>query len=270
MRYKQILVLGANGMLGQMTVYFFRRVGYKVIPFNEKFTTSTISLLANQINDYEASIIINCIGKIPQKSTNEIDLVTANTLLPLELARKLKNDHLLIHPSTDCVFSGYNNIFYPKNYEVNPKDFYGMSKAWGEFILTSRPNTIITRVSLIGPDKNSEKGLLQWFLSQQSGSTISGFTNHYWNGITTYEWCKQIESLLNTFVPMDRKFIQLGFYNGCSKFELLSCFKEVYKHDVNIVPMSTGQIVDRRLEPELISPDIQQQLIEMKTEYKYE
>lgn len=267
MKYKQIVVLGANGMLGQMVVYFFKRQGYTVLPISQKFTTETISTMMNLLNELEDSIVINCIGKIPQKSLNEMDLTISNTLLPLELSRKLKDTHLLIHPSTDCVFSGTDNIIYPKTSDVNPKDYYGLSKAWGEFILTKRPNTIITRVSIIGPDKNSDKGLLQWFLSQKPGKSVNGFTDHFWNGITTYEWCKQVDNLLQSFTFGDNLFIQLGSSDNCSKYELLLYFNDIFNKGVNIIPFSTGQKVDRRLQPERISPPIKEQLIEMKNNY---
>jgi dTDP-4-dehydrorhamnose reductase len=189
---KKIIVLGSKGMLGQMVIKYFGALGYSTIEFNERISEHTIFPIIKSINKLDDSVVINCIGKIKQKSDDVFTLLWSNSILPMELSRSLKKTHFLIQPSTDCVFTGNRAQSYDVNDFNDAEDVYGWSKSLGEHVLQHRTNTLIVRVSIIGPDYNSDKGLLSWFLNLEEGSTVNGFTNHFWNGITTLEWCKRI------------------------------------------------------------------------------
>ena len=124
--------------------------------------------------------------RIKQKSEEAFDLLWANSILPLSLARSLKSSHILIQPSTDCVFDGHNNIPYNILDTHTASDVYGWSKSLGETAISGRLNSLIIRGTIKRYNK-SNKGLLAWFLNNPSSNTLNGFTNHFWNGITTLE-----------------------------------------------------------------------------------
>src|ERR1035437_8494613 len=233
---KTIVVLGPHGMLGQMVVSWFSHKGYRVIPYEGRFEENSKWLFLNSLNEQEDVIVINCIGKIKQKSTNELDLIWSNSILPLALCEHLKRSVCLIHPSTDCVFDGLTDTPYATNSVPNALDSYGWSKRLGECALSNRPNTFILRVSIIGPDKNPEgKGLLAWFLSNKAGAHLNGFTNHLWNGITTLEWCQQVEKIIHNNIPARPcELIQLGTKEYFTKYQMLELFQKIYQTDFTI------------------------------------
>src|SRR5437588_2337824 len=160
MNSRPIIILGSNGMLGQMANYYFRRQRHKVIAVTERFEELTKWSFISFLVQYPESIVINCIGRIKQKTDDEKDLLWTNAILPLTLSRYLLPTQTIVHPSTDCVFSGVAGRPYSVNNETDARDSYGWSKILGEEALKNRANTLIPRVSIIGPDKNKKaKGL---------------------------------------------------------------------------------------------------------------
>lgn len=262
--YRNIIVLGPNGMLGQMVQKYFSEKKFNVIAYNEKFTSKNILQFVDTLNDIEDSIVINCIGRIKQKSEDPYELFLSNTLLPLEIQRRLKKSHIFIQPSTDCVFNGLDKTAnYSFSYH-NAEDIYGISKSLGETAIINRENSLVIRVSIIGPDSNSNKGLLSWFLSNPPGSMLNGYSNHFWNGITTLEWCEKLHTFLmdkRLFASLlEKKLIQLGTQMHYSKFEMLVMFNSIFQRNYVINPIETEIGINRCLVPEIISNSLEEQL----------
>jgi dTDP-4-dehydrorhamnose reductase len=267
MKKKIVIILGSKGMLGQMVQRYFGPENYEVIALNDRFTEDKFTPYINKINSFESGIVINCIGKIKQKSNDTLDLLWSNTVLPLELSRSLDNKHFLVQPSTDCVFNGQSSIPYPQSHQNDAQDIYGWSKSLGETAISGRKNSLIVRVSIIGPDNNSDKGLLSWFLNLPDGSKVNGFTNHFWNGITTLEWCKQVESLLSKIdfnQEQESELVQLGTRQLYSKYEMLKVFQHEFGTKIEITPFNSGGNINRCLEPKIFSPTLEDQIIELK------
>ncbi len=260
---RPIIVLGHAGMLGQMAVKYFDKQGYTIITLSTRFEPGTHQEFMNEIRNYPDAIVINAIGKIKQKTDEDSELLWANAILPLELQNHLLPSQTLIHPSTDCVFSGKKGKPYSINDEPDATDSYGWSKRLGEIALMDRPNTLILRVSIIGPDNSpSPKGLLSWFLAQPEGSKLNGYTNHFWNGITTLEWCRKAEKLMQT-QPDGFRILQLGTEKKYSKYEMLKLFGEFFKTNYAILPIEQTEAIDRRLTAMIISHDLDFQLKEL-------
>jgi len=260
----KIILLGSKGMLGQMVKSFFVKEGYEIITYDRRFDENSIHNYFDELNSIESSLVINCIGRIKQKSDLAYDLLLSNSIFPLELSRSLKSNHMLIHPSTDCVFDGISQNPYSTTDKHTSSDIYGISKSLGEAALLSRSNTLIIRVSIIGPDTLSCKGLLSWFLNNSSDSKLHGYTNHYWNGITTLEWCEKLlfflrnKKLLNDL--LERKIIQLGTDQIYSKYKMLSLFNLVFKKNFSIIPFEAPTFVNRSLKPDIISMPLDLQM----------
>jgi dTDP-4-dehydrorhamnose reductase len=263
----KIIVLGANGMLGQMVYKYFTKHNYEVIVIRSRFEVNNFASFIDEINALENGIVINCIGVIKQKSTDISELLWGNSILPLELARSLKQEHVLIQPSTDCIFNGRSVEPYDVDKKSDANDIYGWSKSLAETAVLSRSKSLIMRVSIIGPDMNSNKGLLSWFLSNSEKSQLKGFTNHLWNGITTLEWCKKLEEIIikdhNLLNLNNQRLVQLGTENIYSKFKMLCKFQGVFKTNFTIVPHKTEDTVNRCLKPQIASPSLEEQLIEL-------
>jgi dTDP-4-dehydrorhamnose reductase len=256
-----LIVLGSRGMLGQMVKRYFSEQGFEVSCYDQHFGYEDRSAFSAFLKTLRSAIVINCIGKIKQKTNEASELVLANTLLPATLRNNLHKDIILIHPSTDCVFNGRAGAAYPVSHEADAEDDYGWSKRMGEVVLEGRPNTLIPRVSIIGPDHNpAGRGLLAWVKSNAPGSQLQGYTDHLWNGITTLEWCRQIHQYIQQNKNFPFRLIQWGTAGHSTKYEMLVLFNKLFELGLRIQPVETADPIDRRLVPDIICKPLPEQL----------
>ena len=260
--YQNIIILGSQGMLGKNVNYYFRDK-FKVHLINKKITPRNLTSVIGLINRKKKSIIFNCIGAIPQKKIKDKDMFFSNYLITKKFSENLSKKHFLIHPSTDCVFDGNSKTSYKKNDQTNAKDFYGITKLLSEKVLENRNNTLIVRVSIIGKNTKTKKDLLTWFLHNKK--KLNGYTNHFWNGITTLEWCKKIEYILKFKKKYNNsiKLIQLGTKEIYSKYEMLKIFQKIFEKKI-IINRKKTQFINRTLKPDVYSPNLEIQLEEFK------
>lgn len=253
----KILVLGSRGMLGQMCEHYFRKTKHEVVNDSKKFNNENIFEKIKEINSLSIDVVINCIGKIPQKE--KAKFFFENTVLPHILAEQLENNILFVQPSTDCVFSGKKDYPYETKSHQNAIDNYGISKAIAEKLVLSRKNSLVVRTSIIGPDKNSKAGLLEWVMSSKN-KKIDGYMNHYWSGITTLEWCYQVHQLLENGT---NGLFQIGIPEGISKFTLIKNIIDIFDIECNLNPINHTKNVNKSLIPDIICKPIEDQLSEL-------
>ncbi len=188
----------------------------------------------------EIDAVVNCAGIIkPHSLKNPEITMFINGSLPHILSAEYKEK--LIQITTDCAFSGVSGAPYSEESPKSPNDLYGLSKALGE----PSANSLILRTSIIGPELGEGSSLIAWF-KKQEGQTITGFTNHFWNGITTRQFGKVCARIIN-----DRgSFPSFGLFhifgNDVSKYDMLLAFKEKYKINA-IIEKAEVAAVDRRL-----------------------
>jgi dTDP-4-dehydrorhamnose reductase len=219
----------------------------------------------NQIKNSNADFIINCVGAIPQKKYSKEYYEFLNIELPIFLETTSKK---IIHPSTDCEFSG--KLPYPQKYSKDDirdaDDDYGMSKAKiSEKIVKNFNNTKIIRTSIIGHELTDHFSLLEWFLSTKEGETLNGYTNYYWNGITTLQWCKIAEEIILNWNTAD-VLTQIGV-NELNKFDLLKIIKKVYLKSNTINKYLMEKPLNKMLISNRLIPNIEEQLMELKNFY---
>ncbi len=193
--------------------------------------------------------VINCIGVVKTRITSEnsksiSEAIRINSLFPFELARACERfDIRLIQIATDCVFSGkVGNYLEASEHDAN--DVYGKTKSLGE---VNSEIVMNLRSSIIGPEINNKYSLLEWFRNQPHGAEIDGYSNHYWNGVTTLSFAKVCEAMIvqNFFrsgvshlVPKDQ----------ISKFELLGLLRAKFsREDLRIRSIATSVYTNRTL-----------------------
>jgi len=268
----KILILG-NGMLGKtLRDYFISLEEYEVITIHPdgqgRFPAQSYKDNITK-HDSPETLIINGVGQIPQKGKD----FSINYELPKFLVDNINNAKV-INISTDCVFSGkkfLTKAFVGNNNKYDELDAageYGLSKIKGEQIINGTKDSFKTiRTSIIGLGDSNDHGLLCWFLTLPKNSIIRGFSNHFWQGLTTLELSKFIHRVLSSWGEWD-KLIQVGSKNIYSKYELLQIFRQVFKRkDVKILFDSHGYC-NRSLVSDETMSDIEQQLIEFKKFYK--
>jgi dTDP-4-dehydrorhamnose reductase len=103
------------------------------------------------------------------------------------------------------------------------------------------------RCSIIGRELKTKISLYDWFLNMPINSSVRGFTNHFWNGLTTTSFARIAAGIIRSdnFVPGVHHVIPS---DSLSKFQLLNVIAEYnQRFDLTIDPFDTEVPVDRRL-----------------------
>ena len=233
----KILILGHNGLLGNMVYSFFNNEKYELITTDLRWPDDNFkSFVSNQKVDY----IINCIGVIPQKQPDVELYDLVNYQLPLWL------DSLgirIIHPDTD-----------------EPEDTpYGAAKAMARENISI--NTKIIKTSIIGFEKNSNYSFLDWFLTAEG--TVNGFTNQMWNGNTTLEWSKWAEKIIKKWEDFKNITVLANPY-CLSKYEILEKIKMVFDKNIQIIPTESSLAKNNCMDGDYMTPNLILQLKELQ------
>lgn len=237
----KILILGSNGMLGHMVKLYLSKF-HDIEIIKDRWPSKYFK---DQILENKASVLINCIGAIPQK-TNKYQV---NWELPIWLDENFKGR--IIHPSTDCEMD---------------EDDYGISKRKAaEWLLKNAKRTKIIKTSIIGPELNGHASFLNWFLSNKDGTSINGYSNHMWNGITTLSWAKFSKSLIENWTIYP---IRTVLSSQCiSKYELCVICNTVFDRKILINPFRTEKSFNKCLVPDIELDNIEIQLKELRKFY---
>ena len=258
----KLLILGANGLLGNtLTKYFFEKNNYETygflrdsskLKFFKRKHISRLIIIQDVLNIYDLrrkikklmpDVIINCIGqtnKIRGENLNNIEkYIKLNSLFPFrlkEICGEIKSR--LIHFSSDCVFSGEKG-FYSEKDNPDPTDIYGKSKLLGEL---DYENIITIRKSVIGHELDSKKGLLEWFLNHEG--IVEGYKEAIFSGLTVLELARIIDMYI--LPNKDIKGIIHLSGDPISKYNLLKIIANQYNKIIKIEPNEDIKI-DRSL-----------------------
>lgn len=245
----KVAVLGNTGMLGHVVENLCKqefdevlgrgRESLEVHPRTLNDLGTKLSMLFGHDTDY----VVNCIGAIKPTFAAASDLsipIYTNAVFPHQLATWGElTDTKVIHITTDCVYSGGRG----KYIEVDPHDAldeYGKSKSLGE-----ATNAMVIRTSIIGPEFGGRKRSFVEWLKGQSGKTINGFTNHYWNGLTTIELTNALMEIMSADVW--RRGLYHVFSEDITKYDMVKTINDIYDLNVNINEFETDSCVDRTL-----------------------
>lgn len=253
-------VIGAKGMLGHAVCKYLTEKNYQIIEITSSGKTQSsnpvaqYNIVLNKIEELESYLkpvdfVINCAGLIKHKTDENSkeslnNLIRVNSLFPLQLTKlSHKLNFKIIQIATDCVYSGTKGN-YSESDTKDPIDHYGFSKVLGEHNDT---NLISLRCSIVGREQNSRIAFLEWVLSHGKDISFNGYTDHFWNGLTTLHFAKIVEGIIkgNNFrsgtfhlVPND----------SISKFELakiiLGCFGTI---EAKITQSKSSKAINRIL-----------------------
>ena len=260
----KVFVLGHRGMLGHVIARYLSEQGMEVLTTDLRYTGLPGDPLMDAVRSSGAEWVINAIGKLDAKTTPSTEMLLVNAQLPVHIKSFLRENQRLIHASTDGVFSGKTGN-YSVNADRDATDIYGFSKILGE-VVAEQGKAIVIRTSVIGPSTKPETGLMDWFLSQKQA--VNGFTNHLWNGVTTLEWAKVAQRIIEEqFVP-SQPILHVGSESPVTKYELVKLFAELWNHRISVSPVESEISVDRSLALDASSASIREQLVELKSWYK--
>lgn len=272
----RVVVFGSSGMLGRyVTAYMSKSNHIDVVPIDRAKLDVVKSLNLEQelgkiVHDCEYAI--NCIGVLKPsiEKTGVSNTIRINSKFP-EMLSNVCDTHEcnLIHICSDCVFSG-NKGKYTEDDTCDAEDLYAISKR------EHPTNTMILRTSFVGEEvREDPRGLLQWVLSASPGTTIPGYTNCMWNGVTCLQLAKAIQCII------DNDTYKHGLYHihsnqDVSKHDLCKMIRDIYELNITIEPVEASsisgstikQVLDRTLRSKhklgIITPSIFNQIYEQR------
>lgn len=258
----RVLILGASGMLGHALLHVLSTtpdlevtgVSRARVPFLEAPNATLISGV-NALNsddlirafaEARPDVVINAVGLIKQleAASNPLITVPVNTLLPFRLADLcLATQARLIHISTDCVFQGDRSGMYTETDRADALDLYGLSKYLGE--VADREHVVTLRTSIIGRERRSANGLIEWFLS--APGPVKGFRRAVFSGLPTVVLAEIIRDLVIPDIGLRGLYHLSG--DPINKYDLLLQTASTYNLDKVIEPQEEPRI-DRSLDSE--------------------
>jgi dTDP-4-dehydrorhamnose reductase len=257
----KVLVLGSTGLIGRtflrvlsekssLDVYGTVRSElslqyFKNISLSKIFTEIDVeddSKMLDIFDNIQPDVVINCIGATKHKEDGKhpIKAIKLNALFPHRLAQLSSLfGAKFIHVSTDCVFSGKKGL-YTENDQPDADDIYGKSKALGEVFYG---DALTIRTSTIGHELNTNYGLLNWFLSQES--KCKGFKNAVFSGLPTVV----LAEVIRDYILNDHSL--KGLYHiaasPINKYDLLKLIAKVYGKKIDI-ELDEDFVIDRSLD----------------------
>ncbi|MDF2936161.1 MAG: dTDP-4-dehydrorhamnose reductase [Paenibacillaceae bacterium] len=268
----KLLILGGNGMAGHVLVGYFRKRQDWEVAYTSRDRNDPHALyldagdegqVTEMLDRLRPDVVINAVGILNRDAEEHESLAyQVNGILPHLLRRKQEEwGGRLVHISTDCVFSGdkgdYTEFDLPDGSSV-----YAISKAMGE---VRHPPHLTVRTSIIGPEIRSTRiGLFDWFMSRQG--VVKGYTQVYWNGVTTVQLAKSVEEMLAAGTS---GLVHLTAPQKVSKYELLCLFQETFGKDDAVIEPDGQFRQDRTLrrtrnDDALLVPEYRTMLAEMR------
>ena len=193
--------------------------------------------------------VINCIGVINKSIVEESaesrqSALSINGLFPYKLnALASERGFRIIQIATDCVFSGASGGYLESDLH-DTIDTYGKTKSLGE---VPSENMMNIRVSIIGREVSSKVSLFEWVRNQPLNSQIHGYSDHFWNGVTTQAFSRICRGVIENsgFIAGTHHLVPADIM---SKFELVTAIaNRIGRSDIDILERPSGNRVDRTL-----------------------
>ena len=256
-----VSVLGSTGMLGYSVVQGFagfegtltgstKRVDANPFLGQSFFLDATSRKLPEALHKLgPTDYVINCIGVIKPYITEDSAssrerALLINSAFPY-LLDALASDvgFKIIQIATDCVFSGAKGKYIETDLH-DAIDTYGKTKCLGE---VPSANMMNIRVSIIGPEAGRSTSLFEWVRNQPENSEINGYSDHYWNGVTSKAFARICRGLIENdgFVAGTHHLLPS---DSMTKFDLVTeIANKSGRKDIKIVKGPSGNKVDRTL-----------------------
>lgn len=218
------IILGNSGMLGSMLCRTwegdFTSLGRPEVDALDPYWGRDLQLP-----------VINCIGLIKPYCDDVEAAIRVNALFPHTLPEGT------IQIATDCVYSGRKGHYVETDLH-DATDVYGKTKSLGE-----APQVHNLRCSIVGPELKNHTSLLDWFLQQEKAN---GFTNHYWNGITTLAFSKICQGIIKEGIELPH-IQHIVPADAVTKAALLRIIARAYHKDIPVYDTEAPEDCDRTL-----------------------
>ncbi len=150
---KKIAIFGSSGKLGSSLVSVFANDFCEFVPLNRTACdVRDFGQVRSHIEDIKPDVVINAVAcnGIDACETDPHQALVVNTLFPRLLAElSLSQSYLLVHISSDAVFSGTDTNCYAESSAASPINMYGFTKYGGDcFVTAIAKRYYIARISV--------------------------------------------------------------------------------------------------------------------------
>lgn len=240
---RKVLLFGGSGKLGTAIYNAFCHSYTVVTPKREQVDVRESLQVQKNIDDIKPDIVINAVAfnGIDASEADPHQALQINTLFPKQLAKlSISHDFLLIHLSSDAVFSGNSADYYLEDSQADPINMYGFTKYGGDcFISAIAKRYYIARISTqfgITPGKKHqfvEKMLEQIYLGNKNLRISDDI-------IASPSYSKDVAERLKNLFEEQSPF---GLYHvanegQASLYELINELKQIMGLDTAITPVS--------------------------------
>lgn len=201
----KVLLLGANGMLGQAIKARLQNSGYLVKGVDRSNTDYCFDLLNDEkldkcIKVVDPDIIINtaAIVDLEYCEGNPGNAYHINSRLPGVLANICnKNGCYLVQISTDHFYCGDSNYLHKETYPVKLVNEYARTKFAGETFALTCPSALVIRTNIVGFRYCGKQTFVEWALCEaQKNKQMTLFSDFYTSSIHTIQFAKILEDMI--------------------------------------------------------------------------
>jgi dTDP-4-dehydrorhamnose reductase len=246
-------------MLGHFLRKYFTDLGHECVSVGKRYSVAEAEIWFDELLKLEPNWVINCASISVKPGSPKQPQWEVNFSLPFMLAKALPDGIGFIQPSSDSVFPDRGGGPYWAEDPMTPEDDYGLAKKMAEEAV-SRPYHWIIRTSLIGPEVEEPKNLFSWTLAQ--GNRFSGYSNHRFNGITTLQWAKLAERIMNGEFA-EQRLLQPATDPAISLSELMKMIRDTWEAPAQISAIESPEVLNRIMITNTEVPFIQDQLADL-------
>ncbi len=254
---KRILVVGANGMLGQRIIKFFSEhentalLGCSIEPeavySNADYVCCDISKresIKKTVYDFYPDVIVNAAAYTNvDKSESERELAWKINVKGVEYLAEMCRviDAHLIHISTDYIFDGVKGP-YGENATPNPLGYYGRTKLAAENALKiSGALHTILRTNVLYGAANSRPDFVRWVVNSiRNGSQIKIVTDQ----INNPTFIDDLVQAISKVIEFDKQGLyNIGGKEFLSRFDFTLRIAEFFNLDKKLItPIKTPEL----------------------------
>jgi dTDP-4-dehydrorhamnose reductase len=254
---KRILVVGANGMLGQRLISFYavkenvELIGCSIEdkPYFDKvsYTQCDITVRENVkkvIFDFYPDIVINAAGftNVDQSETARETAWKINVKGVEYLTEACRTiDAKIIHISTDYVFNGLNGP-YDENAKVDPLGYYGRTKLASENALRIGAVTYsVIRTNVLYGIANSRPDFVRWVINSLNDKKQIRVVTDQINNPTFVE---DLVQAINKIIELDKyNLYNIGGKDFLNRFEFAVIIADYFNLDKSLIlPIVTEEL----------------------------
>jgi dTDP-4-dehydrorhamnose reductase len=226
----RVVVTGAQGLLGSVTMKTLVQRGHEAITFEGDLTKSeNVERAIKEIGRANALIHAAAITDVNQCERERVSAYASN-VMGTRAARDIATalGARLLYISTASVFDGQHGDYREDDLPY-PKNWYNLTKYAGEEIVRDVPHSLIVRMNLIGVHPGGSKGrgtnFAEWLLNTiRDGEDMNLFTDVRINPLSNYTIAELLIELLEKDV--DDRILHIGSKNIVSKADVGKAFLE--------------------------------------------